>query len=337
MTKMGYCPNCNNRRELLIKTVDETYPVRGEPVTVKAEVAVCGNCGENVFDLELDSANLERTYAEYRRRKGLPSPMEIVSLREKYGLGQRTLAKLLGWSPATIYRYEKGAVPIPAHGEALKRLLAEPAEVLKLAKARGGELSPRESSRLRQRLTGLLDEDRKMAALAALKKKAGSPPNLENGFREFDFEKLVGMFVFFAAKDVICKTALMKLLWYADFVHFKRHAVSISGARYASLPYGPALDDWLLCLQAAVDAGAVTVESAILSDGSEADLVCAETGLDEHIFSEEELAAMQEVAGRFGGLSTKKLVELSHKEDAWKLTPRGRVISYEHALSLTIE
>lgn len=336
VSKTGYCPKCNDNRELLIKVVDETYPVRGEPVTIKAEIAVCAECGEDVFDLDLDSANLERAYAEYRRRKGLLAPMDIIALREKYGLGQRTLAKLLGWSPATVYRYEKGAVPTPAHGEILKGL-TEPAEMLNLLKSRGNILSPRERSRLNQKLSGLLDSERKTAVLAALKKRASSRPSLENGFREFDFEKLAGMMIFFAAaRSKISKIALMKLLWYADFMHFKKHAVSISGARYASLPYGPALDDWMLCLQAATDTGAVTIESLILSNGNEADLVCVETEPDEHIFSEEELATMREVAKRFGKLSAKKLTDLSHREDAWKRTPTGQPISYEHALSLTI-
>jgi len=73
MMKEGYCPNCDARRKLLVKLIDETYPVRGEPITIKAEVAFCEKCGQDVFDRELDSANLERAYAEYRQRKGLPS------------------------------------------------------------------------------------------------------------------------------------------------------------------------------------------------------------------------------------------------------------------------
>ena len=189
---------------------------------------------------------------------------------------------------------------------------------------------------MNQKLSRLLEIEKRTAPLTALKKRANSRPDLENGFREFDFEKLAGMMIFFAARRQISKIALMKLLWYADFMHFKKHSVSISGARYASLPYGPALDDWPLCLQAATDAGAVTIETLILSNGNEADLICAETELDDHLFAEEEFATLQEVAKQFGKLTAKKLTDLSHKEDAWKLTPRGHIISYEHALSLTI-
>ena len=56
----GYCPKCNANRELLIKAVDETYLVRGKMVAIKTEVTFCAHYGEDVFDPDLDSANLER-------------------------------------------------------------------------------------------------------------------------------------------------------------------------------------------------------------------------------------------------------------------------------------
>ncbi|NIO19633.1 MAG: DUF4065 domain-containing protein, partial [Candidatus Aenigmarchaeota archaeon] len=39
-------------------------------------------------------------------------------------------------------------------------------------------------------------------------------------------------------------TVLNKLLFYADFKHCKEYTVSISGSRYARLPYGPVPDNW---------------------------------------------------------------------------------------------
>ncbi len=80
-----------------------------------------------------------------------------MALREKYSLGWRALAKLLGWSPETVYRYEKGAVPAVAHGEALKRL-CEPGEMAGILERRGGMLSPRELARVKERVDGLADK-----------------------------------------------------------------------------------------------------------------------------------------------------------------------------------
>ncbi|RDV81777.1 type II TA system antitoxin MqsA family protein [Ammonifex thiophilus] len=334
--KYGYCPKCDAERELMVKTIEQTFPVRGEPVTVECEVAFCRECGEEVFDRELDFANLERAYAEYRRRKGLPTPQEIVSLRERYGLSQRALAKLLGWSPATVYRYEKGAVPTPGHGEVLK-MLADPAEMAKLLERRGDKLSPREFARVKKRVKDLLERERENLLRARVENLLGSyPPGIESGFRRLNFEKLVGMIAFFAGNTGIFKTALMKLLWYADFLHFKRHAVSISGARYAALPYGPALDRWELCLALAAETGAITTEFELKFD-YEGEVVRAAVEFNKDIFTPEELATLEEVKHRLGGLNSKALTERSHEEEAWKLTPRGEIISYEHALRLRWE
>jgi hypothetical protein len=45
----------------------------------------------------------------------------------------------------------------------------------------------------------------------------------------------------------------MKLLFYADFLHFKLNEVSITGARYAHAPHGPVPDQFETWLTALVD------------------------------------------------------------------------------------
>lgn len=119
---MRYCPKCDRERELNQVQRPETYPVKGEPITVLANVMVCPVCGTDVFDEDLDSQNLAAAYAQYRKRKGLLGPQDIKGIRDRYGLSQRGLAALLGWSHATVVRYETGAIPSIAHGEQLRRL-----------------------------------------------------------------------------------------------------------------------------------------------------------------------------------------------------------------------
>ena len=55
--------------------------------------------------------------------------------------------------------------------------------------------------------------------------------------------KLFNAILFFC-KGRVLKTKLNKLLFYADFKHFKEYAVSITGARYARIPFGPAPDKY---------------------------------------------------------------------------------------------
>lgn len=50
-----------------------------------------------------------------------------------------------------------------------------------------------------------------------------SKVSIYTGFREFDFEKLVNVILYFASKvPNFYKTKLMKCLWYADMLAFKR-------------------------------------------------------------------------------------------------------------------
>ena len=122
---MDYCEVCGREVETKIITRKEIYNVCGEDIEVDAQVMVCAECGEELFNEELDSATLINAYNEYRRRHKLLLPEEIRKIREQYGLSQRSFAKLLNWGDKTIRRYENGAVQDRAHNS-LMLFLREP-------------------------------------------------------------------------------------------------------------------------------------------------------------------------------------------------------------------
>lgn len=117
----AYCPRCKTERKVKREHRKETYPVKGEPVTIDANVLICSMCGTDIFNEALDSENLALAYSKYRKAKGIVDVDEITKIRKKYGLSQRGIAALLGWSPATISRYEAGAIPSIPHNEQLCR------------------------------------------------------------------------------------------------------------------------------------------------------------------------------------------------------------------------
>lgn len=116
---MNYCDVCGKNVEAKIINKNEIYDVCGEKVEVAAEVMVCPICGEELFNEELDSATLIQAYNEYRRRHKLLLPEEIKEIRERYGLSQRSFAKLLNWGDKTVNRYENGAIQDRAHNSLL--------------------------------------------------------------------------------------------------------------------------------------------------------------------------------------------------------------------------
>src|SRR3972149_5448628 len=66
-------------------------------------------------------------------------------------------------------------------------------------------------------------------------------PDEFSGYNRFQLSKIFNAIIFFC-KGGALKTKLNKLLFYADFKHFKEYTVSITGTRYAHVPFGPAPD-----------------------------------------------------------------------------------------------
>src|SRR5699024_9501113 len=59
------------------------------------------------------------------------------------------------------------------------------------------------------------------------------------GYRQPDLDKFTEMAVFFAQKLKPFKTKMNKLLFYSDFLSYKRNCYSISGIRYQAIQMGP--------------------------------------------------------------------------------------------------
>ena len=106
-----YCPNCEKEVESVVLTVPETYPVKGENITINANVRYCSCCHSDIWDDVLDSQNLLDAYAVYRTKHGLLHPIDIRATREMYNLSQTAFARILGLGDKTITRYENGSIP----------------------------------------------------------------------------------------------------------------------------------------------------------------------------------------------------------------------------------
>jgi putative zinc finger/helix-turn-helix YgiT family protein len=104
-----FCPRCLTLRVPRIDTRPETYPVRGQAITVDAAIAVCPECGEEL-DSELEEENLARAYDEYRRLFKIAAPDDIRRLRGRYDLSQRGFARLLGRGPITVISCARSAI-----------------------------------------------------------------------------------------------------------------------------------------------------------------------------------------------------------------------------------
>lgn len=113
----------------------QDFMIKGEVFTVEVAVAICPTCLTIVPYDRLDRAQRLRACDAYRTAHGLLTGSQIVSIRNVYGVSQRGMARLLGWGPITIHRYEQGGIQNRAHDTALRAVAKDPSLILRRLEA----------------------------------------------------------------------------------------------------------------------------------------------------------------------------------------------------------
>lgn len=325
-----FCEECGKEVETRVVTKQESYSVCGENIEVDAEVLICAECGEEFFCEELDGKTLNNAYDKYRRKHKLLFPKEIKDIREQYGLSQRGFAKLLNWGDKTIYRYENGSIQDKAHNSLLL-FLREPENMKTYITENEIILDDKQKKRLGETVEQLIENKEYHQERRLLNMFFMTPPSEENGYRVFDFEKFSAIVLFFANKsERLLKTKLLKLLNYSDMVFFKENGISISGAKYVHLPYGPVPQnfDLLFGTMSATHVAHIEVE---YEGGYENHEVIPECEVPKNVLSEKELEVLERVYNKFKNYGSVEISNYSHNEKGYTMTNQGEVIPYSYA------
>lgn len=100
----------------------ETYTFRNEKYTVKRFYYQCADTGRTFSDSEVDDKVMSDLYAQYRERHGIPSPSDLKSLRQRYGLSAHVMSRIAGIGINQYGLYENGEMPTLAIGLRLASL-----------------------------------------------------------------------------------------------------------------------------------------------------------------------------------------------------------------------
>lgn len=332
---MEYCDTCGKEVETGVITRKEIFNVCGEKITVDAQILVCAECGEELFCEELDSATLVNAYNEYRRKHKLLLPEEIKKIREQYGLSQRSFAKLLNWGDKTICRYENGSVQDKAHNSILL-FLREPENMRTYLTENEVVLDEKRKAKLLETVDKLEQDNEYCVGRRFFDLFFSRIPCEENGFKGFDYEKLCAMVLFFAHKSSeLLKTKLMKLLNYSDMIFYKENGISMSGLKYAHLPYGPVPQHFDMLL-GKMSADHIVHIEVMYDKGYEKHQVIPECEMSEDIFSDEELEVLERVYIKFKDFGSADISDYSHKEKGYNSTKQGEIISYAYAKDIQL-
>ena len=162
----------------------------------------------------------------------------------------------------------------------------------------------------------------------------------------FNERKFVNALLYFAKHtnpDQLGSTKLNKLLYHADFLHFKRYGRPITGDRYVKMPYGPVpstayavVSDASRSLSGEVVKtildGKIRIRNVKIADKKQSRIE-ALVDPDLSVFSESELEVLEEVAKQYKNRSATRLSRDSHSPDApWSKTQDFQTIEYELGL-----
>jgi len=329
----AFCPNCEAETGQSFVEKIEQFNIRGESIPVQLSFYHCQECGA---DFEIPNPNydpVDEAYREYRRSKQMVQPDEIKKFRKELGLTQKELSEILGFGIATLNRYENGALQTEAHDQII-RMCMQPKNLLKILADKPGMLSETTRDRL-SRVLRSSDQSGGDLLEDLIEKYGNYPPTILSGFIRFDIQKFFQSIKFFCYPEGVVKTKLMKLLFYADFKHFKQNGISITGTRYAHAPHGPVPDQFATWLTALAEwQKEITIQEQVIGEHVGEIYLCQVP--DWSVFSTSELAALATIKQMFQPYTARQIREYSHLEKGYQATKDGELISYQYAQDLKL-
>ena len=327
-----FCPYCEEEHDVEKIEQEETVTVRGEDFLAKTLYYRCPVTGEEFETCDFPYDPYADAYMQYREKHHLLVPEEIREFRHEYELTQKELADLLGFGAVTLSRYENGALQDEVHDNLLQLIMYNPDSFLKQIKRKPEAIDKDKKERIVAILEGMRGT-RDTTLDYVVRKLTSEAPGILNGFRRFNVEKFMGTVEFYCSEVEVFPTKLNKLLFYADYLHYRKYSTSITGSSYAHATYGPVPDDYRILL-GLMEEELATIQSQEITEPYEGEVLKSVN--KEHLaaLNVQEKETLIIIAGSLGKLCSAAICRLSHSEPAYRETANGELISYEYADSL---
>ena len=330
------CSCCMEEHEVKTVHAMEQATFKNSTVKYEASYLFCDLADELYMDEQQTQENDIRLKDAYRKKEGLLTSAQIGEIRAKYGISQSDLCLLLGWGGKTITRYESHQVQDRAHDTILKKINQDPEWFLSLLYGAKANLSAESYQKYFAAATALYEEDQdaylRKAIEASYAKFRGN--QMFHGNTDLSLDKVVEVIRYFASSIKVTslyKVKLMKLMWYADALSYKRRGFAITGLVYQALPMGavPVGHNSIIDLKDVpceeVDMGETNAYHFSLSE--------KQTFFK---LSDEEKNILDEVIEKLGKMSKNEIISFMHREQAYVETALRDIIQFKYAESLQI-
>ncbi len=309
-----------------------TWKFRGEEYEYVHAAWLCADSGEMFTTDEMDDAGYVQVVNQYRAKYGIPFTDEIIDVRKKYGVSAAKMSQILGIGVNQWRLYEGGEVPNLSNGRMIRAIM-NPNVFLEYVRASKPLLGESEYGKLESSISSVVDESKKNEWDRYVSQKIFlSDRGAENGYGRQSLEHLKHVLLYIIGRcgEVFC-TKMNKLLFYSDFVAYRRYGMAITGLTYKALEYGPVPERWDRIYSMFDE---VVLEPR-LSGVKEGVVLFSEKVLDAGVLTANEQNVLDEVCSRFADMSSTDMSRISHCEDAWLECHKdhGR-ISYDYAFQL---
>lgn len=324
-------------KEMTLQTNRNTVTFRKEEFNYFHLNYYCEDSGEFFTTTDLDELNLNQVYNQYRDKHNILFADEIKNIRDKYDLSANKMSQILGFGINSYRNYEKGEVPSLANAN-LIQTISEDSNVFRNLVQRSNDLEESEKVKILIKIDYAIEmehktsDDNKFVSMLFEKML----PDSFSGYRKPNINKFSEMVVFFTEKLQPTTTMMNKLLFYSDFLNYKKIAYSISGSRYMAHNYGPVptrfngLFDYIVSKKIVetqnVDYGEYYGDKFILPKSK---------SFNSELFSDVELESLKEVLERFKSCNATQIKNISHEEKAWIENEKGKnIIDYNYGFDL---
>lgn len=279
----------------------------------------CEDSGELFTTTEIDELNLNQVYNQYRDKHNIIFADEIVSIREKYGLSANKMSQILGFGANSYRNYEKGEVPSMANAN-LIQTISNDSNVFRNLVLRSNDLEAHEKNKVLAKIDLAIeleleskDENKYVSMLFG-----DMLPDVFSGYRKPNIQKLSEMVVYFTEKLQPTVTMMNKLLFYADFLNYKKSAYSISGTRYMAHNYGPVPVRFAGIFDYMTNKKIVELQPEFYGNyvGERFAIPSSKT-FNFELFDAVETESLNEVVKRFKSSNASQIKDISHEEKAW--------------------
>ena len=330
------CLSCMEEHEIQQVAVTEENIFKGKRVEYPARYEYCPSTEAYAASDEMIDANDISFKDAYRKAAGLLTSEEIIAIRETYGVSQKDFSKILGWGSSTITRYENHQIQDSVHDDVLRKVGDDPKWFIKLLERAKDDLSEKAYHKYLKKANEVYHAHRnrylKDSIEALYARFEGD--NVFTGNTRINIDKVVEVINYLALKvRELHKVKLMKMLWFADFMHYKKEKRSITGLAYSALPMGavPEGHETLLLLD-----GVCYEEIQYDEYENIGYKFYAAPGVQFKELTDSEKNTLDEVIQHFQYDSTDKIIDKMHQQEAYQETERLNLISYEYAEHLTI-